>query len=203
MLFYHDLSLQVTAAITAAQAASALPAFDVPAIKIEHPRDPAHGDYSSAVPLQLARVARMAPMKIAQAIAAHFPAVDYLEEVTAAPPGFLNIRLRLATVQQLVNGIIDSGQQFGALSIGKDQKIQIECVSANPTGPITLGRTRGGVIGDTLARIMRAAGYTVELEYYYNPLKGFIRNENYPDKEVCQYGANYVYPWKKEMKNVA
>lgn len=168
MLLYRDIATQIAAAIEAAQAAGALPAFDLPDIRVEHPRDTAHGDYASAVALQLARAARMAPVKIAQAIADHFPPTDYLAAVTPIAPGFLNFRLTDAFVQQLPDVVVASGDQFGALALGSGRKAQIECVSANPTGPITLGRTRGGVIGDTLGRIMRAAGYDVELEYYYN-----------------------------------
>ncbi len=164
----HTLAALVYEAVQAAQRVGALPPFDIPPITIEHPRDAQHGDYATSVALQLARPARLAPLKIAQAIAAHLPPADSVDPPTIAPPGFLNFRLRPAYVQQVVADIVAAGGAFGHLTLGQGKRVQIECVSANPTGPITLGRTRGGVIGDTLGRVMRAAGYRVELEYYYN-----------------------------------
>ena len=109
----------------------------------------------------------MAPLKIAQAIAANMPKTDYVAEVSVAPPGFLNFRLSRKYLQSVVEQIL-AGEAYGRVTRGAGQKAQIECVSANPTGPIHIGRIRGGVMGDTLARAMRHAGYDVILEYYYN-----------------------------------
>ncbi|KAA3660982.1 MAG: arginine--tRNA ligase [Chloroflexi bacterium] len=168
MSVQHQLAEQVSKSIQAAQAAGDLPTFDIPEVLIERPRDPSHGDYACPTALRLARLARMAPIKIAQAIADHFPSLDYVEAVNVAPPGFLNIRLATEWVQAIANQILDEGMEYGRISTGSGKKAQVECVSANPTGPITLGRTRGGVMGDTIARVMRAADYDVTLEYYYN-----------------------------------
>jgi len=167
MLQHHQLSAAVRAAITAAQAAGALPAFDLPDVLVERPRDATHGDYATAVALQLARPARMAPLKIAEAIAAHITLPDYVGKTNVVPPGFINFRLAADWLQSLPDSILTGN--YGRIDMGlKDKKAQVECVSANPTGPITLGRTRGGVIGDTLHRVLEAAGYDVTLEYYYN-----------------------------------
>lgn len=168
MRVQEELASEVKAAVAGAQASGALPSFEILEVRIERPRDPSFGDYASPIALQLARAARMAPLKIAQAIADHLPSLDYLSEVTVAPPGFINMRLAIPWLQQQVNEIIVEGNQYGRLSIGAGKKVQIECVSANPTGPIHIGRTRGGVMGDTLARAMRLAGYDVIMEYYYN-----------------------------------
>ncbi len=168
MLHHHELAAAVRAALLAAQADGALPAFDLPEIVVERPRETGHGDYATAVALQLARPARQAPLKIAAAIAERLPALDYLSEVNVAPPGFLNFRLSPAWLQQLPERILADPATFGRLALGAGQKAQVECVSANPTGPITLGRTRGGVIGDTLHRVLESAGYDVTMEYYYN-----------------------------------
>jgi arginyl-tRNA synthetase len=154
--------------VQTAQTTGDLPAFDIPDIRVERPRDPEKGDYATAIALQLAKPARMAPIKIAQAIASHIIRPDYLEEITVAPPGFINFRLKTEWVQNLTQLIINEGHDFGAFNLGAGKKAQVECVSANPTGPIHIGRIRGGVMGDTLARAMRAAGYDVTLEYYYN-----------------------------------
>lgn len=168
MNVHYQLADLIQEALTAAQSAGALPTFDIPEVVVERPRDPSHGDYASPAPLRLAKVARMAPIKIAQAIADHLTPPDYVAEVTVAPPGFINIRLTTDFVQQQVQQIVAQENNYGRIQIGTGKKAQIECVSANPTGPIHIGRTRGGVMGDTLARAMRAAGYDVTMEYYYN-----------------------------------
>ena len=174
MLHHHELSVAVRAAIGAAQTAGTLPPFEIPDVAqrtlvVERPRDATHGDYATAVALQLARPASMAPLKIAEAIAAHIILPDYLSEINVVPPGFINFRLADAWVQSLPAVVLEADTEFGRVDIGHTgQSAQVECVSANPTGPITLGRTRGGVIGDTLHRVLEAVGYDVTLEYYYN-----------------------------------
>lgn len=168
MLLHHEIAQAVRSAIIAGQASGALPSFDVPDILVERPREASHGDYATAVALQLARPARMAPIKIAEAIIAHLTLPEFLGEAGVAPPGFINFRLATDWLQSLPNHILAAPDDFGRFELGRDRKAQVECVSANPTGPITLGRTRGGVIGDTLARVLRTAGYEVTLEYYYN-----------------------------------
>jgi len=168
MSMNHQIAAEVEKSIQAAQVAGDLPPFEIPEIVIERPRDPSHGDYACPTALRLAKLARMAPFKIAQIIATHLAELDYLENVDVVPPGFINFRLTAEWVQQVVEQILSAGMEYGRLHIGDGLKAQVECVSANPTGPITLARTRGGVMGDTLARVMRAAGYDVTLEYYYN-----------------------------------
>ena len=168
MLHHHELAAAVRAALLAAQSDGTLPLFDLPDVTVERPRETSHGDYATAVALQLARPARMAPLKIATAIADHLPSIDYLDGVSVAPPGFINFRLSPAWLQQLPERILADPQGFGGNGLGDGKKAQVECVSANPTGPITLGRTRGGVIGDTVHRVLESAGYDVTLEYYYN-----------------------------------
>lgn len=168
MSVHHQLAAVLQEALQAAQTAGALPPFDPPKITMERPRAASFGDYASPTPLKLARDARMAPIKIAQIMVDHLPTTDYIREVTVAPPGFINIRLTPERLQQVLVDVLAEGDEYGRIHIGDGQKAQIECVSANPTGPIHIGRTRGGVMGDTLARAMRLAGYEVVLEYYYN-----------------------------------
>lgn len=168
MLLTDALTDRLRQALLAAQDAHDLPAFEAPPLLVERPRDPQHGDYTSNAAMQLARSARMAPLKIAQALLRHFPPTPWLAGIEVIAPGFINFRLTPVFLQNVVNEIVQAGPRFGYLTLGAGQKVQVECVSANPTGPITLGRTRGGVIGDTLARLLRAAGYAVTLEYYYN-----------------------------------
>ncbi|MCB9421623.1 MAG: arginine--tRNA ligase [Ardenticatenaceae bacterium] len=168
MRIEHEIASVVTKAIENAQAAGALPVFDVPEVTIERPRELSFGDYATPMAMKLARLARMAPLKIAQIIVDYLDMPDFMSETAVAAPGFINFRLSTDWLQQQVEVILAEGMEYGRSHIGDGKKVQIECVSANPTGPIHIGRTRGGVMGDTLARAMRAVGYDVTLEYYYN-----------------------------------
>jgi arginyl-tRNA synthetase len=168
MRIHHDLAVRVQWAIERAQAEGDLPAFEIPEILVERPRDPSHGDYATAIALQLARTARMPPLKIAEIIGRFFTKPDYLNAYTIIAPGFFNFQLATFWLQKETERILDLGFDYGSFHLGDGQKAQVECVSANPTGPITLGRIRGGVMGDMLARALRTAGYEVTLEYYYN-----------------------------------
>ena len=168
MQLTNTLAEMVRGAIANAQVAGALPQFEIPTIAIERPKDATHGDYATTMALRMAKLARMRPRSIAEAIVAHAEPPEQVSEMTIAGPGFINIRLSQTYVQQLVEKILVEGGEFGRVHTNDNKRAQVECVSANPTGPITIGRTRGGIIGDTLARLMRATGYHVELEYYYN-----------------------------------
>lgn len=164
---HRDLASKLAGAIRTAQQAGALPAFDLPDLKVMRSDKPGAGDYATPAAMQLARLARMKPDDIAQAIVEHFPPVKYLESVQRTG-GFINFWLSASWLQQQVDEIIAGGDRFADLDEFKGQRAQVECVSANPTGPVTVGRVRGGVMGDTLARLLRAAGYAVEMEYYFN-----------------------------------
>ncbi len=164
-----QLETLIRDAIQSAQAAGDLPAFDLPAtIPVQHSAKPELADYASPVAMQLAKIVGRKPFDIAQIIAKHAAPVDFVGLVEAAPPGFLNIRLAESWIEQQVEAIIAAGENVFAQDLGRSQRAQVECVSANPTGPITIGRTRGGVIGSTMANILTALGYAVEMEYYFN-----------------------------------
>lgn len=168
MLIHRDLEEEVFATIERAQQGGDLPEFEIPVVHVERPRDPGHGDFATAVALQLARAARMAPIKIAEIIMSNFDPPSYLSELSVVPPGFINFRLSEPWLQEEVNRILVVGDDYGRFTLGEGRKAQAEYVSANPTGPITFHRTRGGVMGDTLSRALDAAGYDVTREYYYN-----------------------------------
>jgi arginyl-tRNA synthetase len=168
-LLPSQLETLIRNAIQSAQAAGDLPAFDLPAvIPVQRSAKPELADYASPVAMQLAKLAGRKPLDIAQAVAKHAAPVEFVGAVEAAPPGFLNIRLSEAWIEQQVEDIIAAGENVFALDIGRGQRAQVECVSANPTGPITVGRTRGGVLGSTMANILAALSYEVEMEYYFN-----------------------------------
>ncbi len=165
------------AALVAAQESGALPELDVPQeVPVEQSRHAAHGDYSTPVCMSLARQLRRAPLQIAQIVAHHMPAAPCIASVDVAPPGFINFTLDPAWVASAVGAILASGENWGDATLGKGARVQVEFVSANPTGPITIGSARNAVIGDVLASVLSAAGYTVEREYYVNDAGSKVRN---------------------------
>ncbi|MBI3914047.1 MAG: arginine--tRNA ligase [Chloroflexi bacterium] len=151
-----------------AQNAGALPAFAVSDAFIERPQKKEWGDYATSLPLKLAREAKRAPLQIAQTLAAHFPRDDAVAKVEAAPPGFVNIYLSDAWIAAQVDVIVAQSARFGTLEPARREKIQVEHVSINPTGPMHVGSGRNGAIGDTLANILQAAGHEVQREFYIN-----------------------------------
>ncbi|MBH77059.1 MAG: arginine--tRNA ligase [Dehalococcoidia bacterium] len=158
----------VEKATQAAIKAGSLPDIALPEVLIERPRDAAHGDYASSLPLRLARSAMMPPLAIAEAISEQLKAGEIIDTPEIAPPGFINLRLAESFVQSEINRIIEQGPEFANCNLGRGQRAQIEFVSANPTGPLHVGNGRGAAIGDTLAASLAAAGYQVEREYYVN-----------------------------------
>lgn len=156
-------------AVQRAQAAGDLPGFDLPeTIPIQRSSKPELGDFASPIAMQLAKSAQRKPLDIAQVIVRHAETPDYVDAIEAAPPGFVNIRLSDDWVLGQIEAIIAAGDDVFALDIGRGKTAQVECVSANPTGPLTVGHTRNGIIGSTMANLLRALGYDVELEYYFN-----------------------------------
>ncbi len=163
-------------AILAAQAAGELPPFDVPEVPIDRPQRPEWGDYSSPISMKLASLARRAPLQIAQTLVKRVVPDRAVASVEAVAPGFVNFRLAPRWLAEQVAQIEAAGQEFGNVDVGAGQRVQVEHVSANPTGPLHIGSGRNGAIGDTLARVMRAAGFSVETEYYINDAGSQIRH---------------------------
>lgn len=155
-------------AVAAAQAAGDLPAFTLPPVEIKPASRADMGDYAYAGALAVAKAAGMKPLDIAQAIAKHLESADFIASAEVAPPGFVNFRLNPDWLRGQIDRIIKEGSHFGNISIGEGKRAQVEFVSANPTGPLHIGRSRGAIVGDTIARILQAAGYDVEREYYFN-----------------------------------
>jgi arginyl-tRNA synthetase len=167
-----DIQELVSAAVRRAQDAGDIPSVPVPEVAVERPQRPEHGDYASSLPLRLARGARMSPMDLAKAIAQHVGAPEgtgvALESVEVAPPGFVNFRLSPAWLAAQVDEMLRLGDGFGDVALGEGRKLQVEYVSANPVGPLHVGNGRGLALGDTLSRVLTAAGYDVQREYLVN-----------------------------------
>ena len=158
----------VRTAIASAQEAGDLPAFEVADLGLERPADPANGDWSSTVAMRSAKLAHMAPAKIAAAIVSHLPASDSLNKVEVAGPGFINFYLNAASANDVFRRVREEGADFGRSNLGAGQKVQVEFVSANPVGPLHIGHGRWAALGDSLCRVMEHAGFDVEREYYIN-----------------------------------
>ena len=168
MMINHTITQLVEEAAQAAQKQGLIPLSALPYSPVEHPQNPEHGDYASSLALKLARSTRMNPLSIAQAVTSLLPSLREVESVSIAPPGFINFRLSDHWLCQQTESIIDAGASYGDLEIGKGASIQVEFVSANPTGPLHVGNGRGAVLGSALANILSAAGYSVHKEYYIN-----------------------------------
>ena len=164
-----QLSDAISAAVAAELRSRGLPADATgPAVALERPRNPEHGDYASNVALQLAPLVGVSPRELAGGLAARLAAASPVEDVQVAGPGFLNIRLTDAALGGLAGVIAGAGTGYGTGSSLAGQRLNLEFVSANPTGPVTLGSLRWAAVGDALARLLRAQGADVTTEYYFN-----------------------------------
>ncbi|KIT17151.1 arginine--tRNA ligase [Jannaschia aquimarina] len=142
--------------------------LDTANVAVEPPRDAAHGDMATNAAMVLAKPAGMKPRDIAEALAPKLTADARVAEATVAGPGFLNLRLAPAAWQGLVGTILEAGEAFGRSTMGSGKRVNVEYVSANPTGPLHVGHTRGAVFGDALASLLEFAGHDVTREYYIN-----------------------------------
>ncbi|WP_016916137.1 arginine--tRNA ligase [Vreelandella stevensii] len=163
-------------AVDALKHQGVLPNDVQPAIKVDPTKDKAHGDYATNLALMLAKPASMKPRELADALVAALPASDAIQKTDIAGPGFINFFAAADAAAQIVAQVLDSGDAFGRSLIGKGEKVQVEFVSANPTGPLHVGHGRGAAIGDCLCRLLEASGYDVTREFYYNDAGAQINN---------------------------
>jgi arginyl-tRNA synthetase len=148
--------------------ASQIPAELSVSIQVTPARDASQGDYASNIALMLAKPAAMAPRALAELIVGRLPAVDAIEKVEVAGPGFINFFVASSTSHSVIRRILEQGEDFGRSELGQGSKIQVEFVSANPTGPLHVGHGRGAAFGATLANLLSFVGYEVQKEYYVN-----------------------------------
>jgi arginyl-tRNA synthetase len=143
-------------------------------IAVERPRSPEHGDYASTLALSVAKKVGLAPRDLAQALADRLATAPGIKGVEIAGPGFLNIRLDASATGEVARLVVSRGDSYGDSEALAGQKINLEFVSANPTGPLHIGHVRWAAVGDALARILRAAGAEVGTEYYFNDAGGQV-----------------------------
>ncbi|WP_066248750.1 arginine--tRNA ligase [Neobacillus drentensis] len=149
----------------------------IPVVILETPKEKAFGDYSTNMAMQLARVAKKAPKVIAEALIANIDRTKAsIEKIELAGPGFINFYMNNSYLTELISTVLTAGDQYGETQVGGGQKIQVEFVSANPTGDLHLGHARGAAVGDSLCNILAKAGYDVSREYYINDAGNQINN---------------------------
>ncbi|WP_018639295.1 arginine--tRNA ligase [Parafrankia elaeagni] len=163
-----ELADSIVAAVRDAVANGELDVAVPAAVTVERPRQPEHGDYASPVALQLAKAARRPPRAVADLLAARLRTDPGVAAVEVAGPGFLNIRLAGAAMGGIARSIVGAGAAYGRAAAARGVRVNLEFVSSNPTGPVTLASARWAAVGDALAQVMSAAGFEVGTEYYVN-----------------------------------
>ncbi|PIE15990.1 MAG: arginine--tRNA ligase [Rhodobacterales bacterium] len=215
MNLFTDIRGLVIENLTALQAENALPAgLDFKNVAVEPPRDPLHGDMATNAAMVLAKPAKMKPRDIAAALADKLAQDARISSAEVAGPGFLNLRLGEAVWQSVIGAALQQGADFGRSDMGQGQKVNVEYVSANPTGPLHVGHTRGAVFGDALAALLNFAGHQVTREYYVNDGGAQVdvlarsvyeryREANGLEPEIAEglYPGDYLVPIGQALKD--
>lgn len=149
-------------------------------IHLETPKDKANGDYATNIAMQLTKLAKKPPRVIAESILENLDTTTTnIEKIDIAGPGFMNITVRKDFLTNVVKAVLEQGEQYGRSNAGQGEKVQVEFVSANPTGDLHLGHARGASVGDSLCNVLDAAGYAVSREYYINDAGNQVNNLAY------------------------
>ncbi len=163
---HHDPKTQLVDLLE--QALRQVAADATPLIELECPKQASHGDFACNVAMQLSKTLKRNPRELAQAIITALPPSELLEKAEIAGPGFINLFLKPVAWQGVATLVLEQGAAYGSSQTGRDEKVQIEFVSANPTGPLHVGHGRGAAFGASLANVLKMAGYDVQREYYVN-----------------------------------
>ena len=169
MSLYAQYSALLGEVLDALEAEGALPSgLNRKPVAVEPPRDPSHGDLATNAAMVLAKRAQTNPRALAELIAPRLAELDEVGSAEIAGPGFINIRLSPDVWREELRAILGDGGKYGASTLGKGSRVNVEYVSANPTGPMHMGHCRGAVVGDALAALLEFVGHTVLREYYIN-----------------------------------
>jgi arginyl-tRNA synthetase len=215
MNLFSDIRSLVIDSLTAMTAEGTLPeGLDLANVAVEPPRDAAHGDMATNAAMVLAKPAKMKPRDIAVALAARLDADPRITSAEVAGPGFLNLRLAPVVWQAVLGEVLQAGVGYGRADLGQGKTVNVEYVSANPTGPLHVGHTRGAVFGDALASLLAYAGYDVTREYYINDGGGqvdvlarsvYLRYLEAHGQEVAfadgTYPGDYLVPVGQALKD--
>jgi arginyl-tRNA synthetase len=171
-----ELTRLIQQALDSLVAQGQLPDDITPRVQIDRTRDSSHGDLATNIALTLAKPARKNPRELASMICDALPAASMIARTEIAGPGFINFFLSASSNQAVVHTILEQGDAFGTSDEGRGRKVQVEFVSANPTGPLHVGHGRGAAVGDSLCRLLAATGWDVSREFYYNDAGAQIKN---------------------------
>lgn len=206
----------VEGAWAAAIESGALPVIDAaerPPVEIERPANAEHGDFATNLALKLARPCRRAPLQIAQALATQLAGAagpggaPLFVSVTPAAPGFVNLRLSDAALETVIEGVLAAPTAWGRIHVAHPERVDVEFVSANPTGPLHIGNARGAFVGDLLCRVLDAAGHSTTREYYFNDFGGQVQKLGVSVRAVRLgrdvpedgYRGDYVHDLAREL----
>jgi arginyl-tRNA synthetase len=194
----EELTRLLQQALAALVAQGQLPADVAPQIQIDRTRDKSHGDLATNIALSLAKPAKRQPRELAALICAALPASPLVTRTEIAGPGFINFFLSDDSNQAVVRAILQQGKSFGTSNTGNGRKVQVEFVSANPTGPLHVGHGRGAAIGDSICRLLTATGWSVSSEFYYNDAGAQIHNLALSVQARCKGVAPEDSEWPQD-----
>ncbi len=181
-------------AVAAVRADGLLPEHSTGDVRIVRTKDKRHGDFTSNVALLAAKPARRTPRELAQLIVQRVPRSDLVARIEIAGPGFINFFLETAANQAVIREVLEQGSQYGRSRTGAGRKVQVEFVSANPTGPLHVGHGRQAALGDTIAALLEATGWSVSREFYYNDSGTQIKNLGLSVRSRLAQLAGQDYP---------
>ena len=178
-------------------------------VMVEIPKLKDHGDFSSNIALRLAKVLKNSPINIANSLKGELENNDFIEKVEVVVPGFLNFFVKKDSLSEIINKIIDQGKDYGRNNFGKNEKVMVEYVSANPTGELHLGHARGAAYGDSLTRVLKFSGYDCLREYYVNDAGNQIEvlgeslYQRYLEALGYEFDIDKIGYQGKDVKNIA
>ena len=178
-------------------------------VMVEIPKLKDHGDFSSNIALRLAKVLKNSPINIANSLKGELENNDFIEKVEVVVPGFLNFFVKKDSLSEIINKIIDQGKDYGRNNFGKNEKVMVEYVSANPTGDLHLGHARGAAYGDSLTRVLKFSGYDCLREYYVNDAGNQIEvlgeslYQRYLEALGYEFDLEKIGYQGKDVKNIA
>ena len=200
-----EISELLKKAINALQKEAKLPDFEIPKVFVEYPEKEIHGDFSTNLAMEIGRITKKNPLEIAEFITESISRLDVkllFDKVEVIKPGFINFFLSKTLIQKEIEKILKQNKEFGKPDIDKKKKIQVEFISANPTGPLTLGNGRGGFCGDVLANVLQRYGNDVEKEYYINDIGEQIKKLGHSviGDDQAVYRGDYIKELRKKIK---
>ncbi|MFA5878318.1 MAG: arginine--tRNA ligase [Candidatus Staskawiczbacteria bacterium] len=187
------------------QTKEVFPAFDIPPVVIDCPAEKTHGDYATNISLHIARIIKGKPIEAAEKIVSEIKAQNLrlFKEIEVKEPGFINFFISPAYLQNQIKEILSQKEKFGSSKFGQGKKVNVEFISANPTGPLTLGNGRGGFCGDVLSNVLEKAGFDVTREYYINDRGEQIKKLGHSviGDEQAVYKGKYIEDLAKKVKD--